>query len=70
MPVLRADTHFALDFVRPEHLMLRVLMRALGESVRLARGWQPCRPAMQPRTQGAAPAQSCGTKLSLARSGW
>lgn len=25
----RAETHFALDFVRPEHLQLRMLMRAL-----------------------------------------
>ncbi|GAB4821235.1 hypothetical protein N2152v2_008281 [Parachlorella kessleri] len=35
------DTHFALDFVRPEHLQLRVLMRALvlWDGVRPTEDW-------------------------------
>ena len=38
---MRADTHFALDFVRPEHLQLRVLMRALvlWDGVRPTEDW-------------------------------
>ena len=39
------DTHFALDFVQPDQLTLRMLMRALGEhgqGGRLRRSWPAC----------------------------